>query len=173
MNFIEELLEEAEVREKEYQKEMDKLKADQMLAAVEKIESQMNDVIELAEEEIRLIEDYRKSELEKLEKKRSWLAFNLEGYIRSSGDKTITLPHGQIKLRQGRQKVQVIDMDKFLKAGERLNLLRKIPESYEPDLSAIYQHIKFTGEIPQGVDVISGETKFSYSLTRGGNNGKQ
>jgi phage host-nuclease inhibitor protein Gam len=139
MNFIEELLEEAEVREKEYQKEMDKLKADQMLAAVEKIESQMNDVIELAEEEIRLIEDYRKSELEKLEKKRSWLAFNLEGYIRSSGDKTITLPHGQIKLRQGRQKVQVIDMDKFLKAGERLNLLRKIPESYEPDL---------TGDIP-------------------------
>jgi phage host-nuclease inhibitor protein Gam len=173
MNFIEELLEEAEVREKEYQKEMDKLKADQMLAAVEKIETQMNDVIELAEEEIQLIEDYRKSELEKLEKKCSWLAWNLETYIRSTGDKTITLPHGQIKLRQGRQKVQVIDMDKFLRAGERLNLLRKIPESYEPDLQAIYQHIKLTGEIPPGVDVISGETKFSYSLARGGNNGKQ
>ena len=174
MNFIEELLQEAEQREQEYKVEMDKLRADQMLAAIEKLDEQMNEVIELAEEEIKLIEDYRKQELEKLDKKRSWLTFNLEGYIRSTGEKTIALPHGQIKLRQGRQKVQVIDMAKFLKIGDRLNLLRKIPESLEPDLSAIQQHIKRTGEIPIGVDVIPGETKFSYSLTRGGkNNGKQ
>ena len=174
MNFIEELLQEAEVREKEYKDEMDKLKADQMLAAVEKLDEQMNDVIKLADEEIALIEEYRKQELEKLDKKRSWLTFNLEGYIRSTGEKTITLPHGQIKLRQGRQKVQVIDLSKFLKIGDRLNLLRKIPESIEPDLQAIQQHIKRTGEIPVGVDVIPGATKFSYSLTRGGNNnGKQ
>jgi phage host-nuclease inhibitor protein Gam len=174
MNFIEELLQEAEIREKEYKEEMDKLKADQMLAAIEKLDEQMNDVIKLADDEIALIEEYRKQELEKLEKKRSWLTFNLEGYIRSTGEKTITLPHGQIKLRQGRQKVQVIDMDKFLKVGEKLNLLRKVPESYEPDLQAINQHIKLTGEIPRGVDVIPGETKFSYSLKRGGNNnGKQ
>jgi len=152
---------------------MDKLKADQMLAAIEKLDEQMNEVIELADEEIKLIEEYRKQELEKLDKKRSWLTFNLEGYIRSTGEKTITLPHGQIKLRQGRQKVQVIDMDKFLKVGDKLNLLRKIPESLEPDISAIHQHIKRTGEIPRGVEVFQGETKFSYSLTRGDkNNGK-
>jgi hypothetical protein len=64
-------------------------------------------------------------------------------------------------------------MGRFLKVGDKLNLLRKIPESLEPDLSAIQQHIKRTGEIPVGVDVIPGEAKFSYSLTRGGNNGKQ
>ena len=173
MNFIEELLLEAEQREKDYKEQMDKLKADQMLAAIEKLDEQMNEVIELADEEIKLIEEYRKQELEKLDKKRSWLTFNLEGYIRSTGEKTINLPHGQIKLRQGRQKVQVIDMTKFLKVGDKLNLLRRIPESLEPDLSAIHQHIKRTGEIPVGVDVIPGETKFSYSLTRGGNNGKQ
>ncbi len=170
MNFIEELLQEAEIREKEYKEEMDKLKADQMLTAVEKIEIQMREVIEIADEEIKLIADYRKEELDKLEKKRSWLCWQLEQFIRSTGEKTITLPHGQIKLRQGRQKVQVIDMDKFLKVGERYNLLRKIPESYEPNLQAIHQHIKMTGEIPIGVDVIPAETKFSYSLKRGGNN---
>ena len=174
MNFIEELLQEAEIREKEYKEEMDKLKADQMLAAIEKLDEQMNDVIKLADDEIALIEEYRKQELEKLDKKRSWLTFNLEGYIRSTGEKTITLPHGQIKLRQGRQKVQVIDMDRFLKVGDRYNLLRKIPESIEPDLQAIHQHIKRTGEIPRGVEVFQGEVKFSYTLKRGGNNnGKQ
>jgi len=174
MNFIEELLQEAEIRDKEYKEEMDKLKADQMLAVIEKLDEQMKDVIGLAEEEIKLIEEYRKDELDKLEKKRSWLCRQLEQYIRSTGEKTITLPHGQIKLRQSRQKVQVIDMDLFLKVGGRLNLLRRIPESIEPDLQAIHQHIKQTGEIPNGVDVIPGETKFSYLLKRGGNNnGKQ
>ena len=174
MNFIEELLLEAEQREQERMVEMNKLRADQMLAAMELIESQVNDVMNLADEEIALIEEYRKTEIDKLEKKRSWLCWQLEQFIRSTDEKTINLPRGQIKLRQGRQKVQVIDMDKFLKVGEKLNLLRKVPESYEPDLQAIHQHIKMTGEIPRGVDVIPGETKFSYSLKRGGNNnGKQ
>jgi len=174
MNFIEELLLEAEQREQERMVEMNKLRADQMLAGIEKLDEQMNDVIKLADDEIALIEEYRTQELEKLDKKRSWLTFNLEGYIRSTGEKTITLPHGQIKLRQGRQKVQVIDMDKFLKVGDRYNLFRKIPESIEPDLQAIHQHIKRTGEIPRGVEVFQGEVKFSYTLKRGGNNnGKQ
>jgi phage host-nuclease inhibitor protein Gam len=176
MNFIEELYcLKPNRREMEHKVEMDKLRADQMLAAVEKLDEQMNDVIKLAEDEIKLIEEYRKSELEKLDKKRSWLCWNLEQYIRSTSEKTISLPHGQIKLRQGRQKVQIIDMDKFLKVGDRLNLLRKIPESIEPDLPAIHHYIKTTGEIPRGVDVIPAETKFSYSLTRiqgGKNNGK-
>jgi hypothetical protein len=55
MNFIEELLLEAEQREKDYKEQMDKLKADQMLAAIEKLDEQTNEVIELADEEIKLI----------------------------------------------------------------------------------------------------------------------
>lgn len=170
----------AEVEEKEQvQKiELDKLKADQLLMAISKLEMQMSDVNDLCDSEIKLIESYRSAELERLEKKVNWLLFSLEGFARQqmaeSGEKTMRLPHGSLALRKGRDKVEIADMDAFLKVAPRYGLLRTIEEKHEPDLSAVSAYIKRTGQVPIGTRLIPAGVNFTYSITKGnGNNGNE
>jgi len=167
LDFIEELLLQAEQADAEKQIEMDRLRADQILGAVAKLEEEMFDVNELCEKEIKLIEEYRTKEIARLDKKRSWLVWNLEGFMRSSGEKTLNLPHGRLKLRKGRDRVAIIAMEQFLKIGQKLGLVRKIPESVAPDLQAILNHVRTTGEVPPGIEVIPADVKFTYSTTKG------
>jgi hypothetical protein len=61
----------------------------------------------------------------------------------------------------------VVAMEQFLKVGQKLGLLRKVPESVTPDLQAILNHVHTTGEIPPGIQVIPADVKFTYS-TNGG-----
>jgi len=175
MTFIEELLAESEVREKERQVEMTKLRADQVLAALSVLEKKAEEVNNLADEEIILIEEFRQTEIEKLEKKASWLSYQLESFIRSLNRedpscKSVTLPHGVLKLRLGRDKVEITDLDKFLKVAEKRDLLKKVPESYEPDLQKTLAYVKTYGFLT-GVTLIPAQTKFSYT-TKGNGNGK-
>jgi len=166
-DFIEELLLEAEQADQEKRISMDRLRADQLLSAVSVLEGQMSDVNELVDKEITLLEGYRSNELSRLERKRSWLVFNLDGFMRSTGQKTVRLPHGELRLRKGKDRIAVVAMDKFLAIGKKLGLLRSVPESFSPDIQAILSRIKTTGEIPDGVQFIPAETRFSYS-TNGG-----
>ena len=171
-DFIEELLLQAEQADQEKKISMDRLRADQLLAAVAVLEGQMSDVNELVDKEIKLLEDYRSTELSRLERKRSWLIFNLDGFMRSTGEKTIRLPHGILKLRKSKDRIAVVAMDKFLAIGKKLGLLRTVPESVSPDIQAILSRIKTTGEIPEGIEFIPGEPKFTYN-TNGGNDAER
>jgi hypothetical protein len=166
-DFIEQMLLEAEQAEEKHQIELDRIKADQMLSAVSVVEGQMADVNDLVEKEIRLLEEYRSNELSRLDKKRSWLTWNLEQFIRSTGEKTIRLPHGQLKIRKGRDRVAVVSLEKLLEVGPALGLVRTVPEQLTPDIQAILTHIKNTGNIPPGVEFIEADTKFSYTTTSG------
>jgi len=163
MTFIDDLLAESEQRELE----MNKLKADQLLMAISVLEGKMEDVNKLADDEIQIIESYRETELAKLEKKSSWLAWNLEQFIRSTKDKTMKLPHGALKLRLGRDKVEVSNLDVFMKQAPKLGFLKVIPESYEPDMQKINEYIKSRGIIPDGVSMTPAKTKFSYTTLKG------
>src|SRR5258705_10534103 len=103
VSFMDELLAESEVREKEQLLQMNRLKADQILAALIILEQKADDVNTLADDEIKIIEEYRQVELQKLEKKASWLAWNLEQFVRAENKndptlKSISLPHGNLKL---------------------------------------------------------------------------
>ena len=167
IDFIEELLLQAEMAEQEKKIEMDRLRADQILAAISKVEEGMAGVNGLCDKEVKLIEEYRANELSRLDKKRSWLVFNLDGFMRSTGEKTLRLPHGSLKLRKGRDKVAVVALEEFLKIGPKLKLVRSVPEQITPDIQAIISHIKTTGEIPAGVEFIPADTRFSYT-TNGG-----
>ena len=170
IDFIEELLKESEEADQKTRIEVDKLRADQLLAAIAVLETQMNDVNDLVDKEMQLLEQYRSSELARLDKKRSWLVFNLEGFARSTGEKTIRLPHGILKLRKGRDRVAVVVMEEFLKKAQALGFLRTVPESYTPDTQAVLAHIKRTGEVPPGIEYIPAEVKFTYT-TNGDSNG--
>ncbi|MCX6133005.1 MAG: host-nuclease inhibitor Gam family protein [Ignavibacteriales bacterium] len=174
-SFMDELLAEVEEKEHKVKIELDRLKADQLLMAVAKLESQMDDVNKLADDEIKLIERYRKSEIERLDKKRSWLLFNVESFWRvqseQTGEKTLRLPHGTLALRKGRDKIEIDNMAVFMKIAPRYGFLRTTPEKHEPDLQAIAAHIKSSGDIPLGTKLIPAAINFSYQLTKGNGNG--
>jgi hypothetical protein len=162
-DFIEELLAESAIADANKRIEVNKLRADQLLMAVSTLDTQMAEVNELADDEIQLIEQYRTTEIARLDKKRSWLLWNLEQFMRSTSEKTIRLPHGTLKMRKGRDRIAIVAMEKFLAVANKLKLLRKVPEEYNPDNAAILAHVKTTGEIPAGVEFIPAGSKFSYS----------
>ena len=174
VQWLDEMLADIESQETQRRLEFDKLKADQALAAVGKIEADMTAVNTLVDEEVRLIEHYRKTELERLDKKRAWLILNLEGFMRkhteTTEEKSLRLPHGQIGLRKSRDRVEISNPDLFAKVADRLGLWRISPEKKEADLQAVSAYIKLNNHVPAGVTVIPGSTNFSYS-TNGGNNG--
>jgi hypothetical protein len=74
------------------------------------------------------------------------------------------LPHGILKMRKGRDKVSVVQMEAFLKVAGKLGLVRSVPESITPDNQAILNRIKATGDIPAGVEYFPAETKFTYTI---------
>jgi hypothetical protein len=178
-NFMDELLAEVEEKERVDRIEFDKLKADQELMAIAKLESQMAEANKLCDDEIALIEQYRKVELERIQKKCSWLLFNLEGFARQqlnqNGEKTMRLPHGTLALRKGRDKVEITEMPVFLKIAARYGFLRTTPETQEPDMQALAAYVKRTREIPLGTKLIPGAVNFTYSTTNKGepDNGKE
>jgi hypothetical protein len=173
MNFMDELLAEVEEKEEKRKLELDRLRADQLLTAIGTLEQRADDINDLADSEIKLIEEYRETEITKVQKKISWLSWNLEQFARTSGEKTINLPHGSLKLRLGRDKVTVVEIQKFLDVPSNQKYLKIIPESYEPDIQAIHDHIKATGHIPDGVDMKPATSKFSYTTKRSTSDGKE
>ncbi len=171
VDFIQEMLKESEIAEEQKRIDMDRLRADAMLGAVAVIEQQMEQVNQLAVQEIQLVEEYRSTEITRLDKKRSWLLLNLEQFMRSTNKNTVRLPHGILKLRKGRDRIAFSAMEKFLAIGQKLGLVRKVPESVLPNNQAILEYIRRTGEIPTGIEFIPAEINFSYATT-GANNGK-
>ncbi len=173
MTFIDELLLEAEKADEQRRIELDKLRADQLLMAVQVLEGQLADVNKIADDEIQIIEQYRKDEGGRLQKKMRWLLWNLEQFMRSTDLKTLRLPHGELKLRLGRDKVDIIDLNTFLNDPSNQQFLKLIPESFQPNLNTLHEYIKKTGHLPEGVNLIPAEVRFHYSTIKGGNgNGK-
>ena len=170
MNFIGELLAEAEVADAKRLIEVNKLRADQLLMAISVLEEKASDINTLVDAEVALFEEYRSAEIAKLDKKMSWLAWNLEQYMKSTGEKTLSLPHGELKMRKGRDKIEITDMEKFLPIAQKKGLLRAVPESFEPDMKALVEYAKYSGVTPPGCSLIPASTKFTYK-TKGATNG--
>jgi|ERR1051326_1483704 hypothetical protein len=163
MHFIDELIAESEKAEAQQRLDMTKLRADQLLMAIQVLEGQQAEVDKLFQEELKIIEEYRFAERERLQKKVNWLVWNLEQYMRSTGEKTLNLPHGILKLRMGRDKIQIADLERFLAKAANQRFLKTIPESFQPDMQVIGKYVRQTGDIPTGVSVIPAEAKFHYS----------
>ncbi|MHB1050649.1 MAG: host-nuclease inhibitor Gam family protein [Bacteroidota bacterium] len=167
-DWMEELLDAEIEKEKDRLIEMSKIKADQALAAIGLIEGKINEVNDIAEKEISLIQNWNMAEVAKLQKKIDWLVWNMQNWMLSTGEKTITLPHGKISFRMGRDKVEVVDLAKFMPTGQKLGLVRVTPAKTEPDLLAIAAYVKLNGRPPAGVMLTPAQAKFSYK-TKGVN----
>ena len=114
-----------------------------------------------ADREVDKIEKWREAENEKIQRKIDWHEQGLRGFLWQSGAKTISLINGKLKRIKGRDRVEIPDVDAFVSQapGEFLNV------KTIPDKTSVMAHIKETGEIPDGVDLVTGEDSFKVSLT--------
>ncbi|MFA5833952.1 MAG: host-nuclease inhibitor Gam family protein [Bacteroidota bacterium] len=168
-DWLQELLDAEEEKEKHQLIEMSKIKADQALAAISVIEAKINEVNDIAEKEISLIQNWNMSEVAKLQKKIDWLVWNMQNWMQSTGEKTISLPHGKIAFRMGRDRYEVVDLPRFLPIGQKLGLVRVTPAKTEPDLIAIANYTKLNGgKPPVGIMRTPAQSHFSYK-TKGTN----
>lgn len=113
------------------------------------------DRIAHAAREIEKIQTWLERELETVHRKISWHERGLQGFLWQTGKKSVRLVHGTIRKIKGRERIEIIDEEVFLTAAPvhlvHEQLLRR------PDKKAILSHIKETGDLPEGTDLIRGE----------------
>ncbi len=167
VNFIDEMLQEIEAAE-EKQTEAG---YDLMLLAIKKYQSEIKHNFEESEKEITMIRNFILQKNSQIQERISWLEKKLEAFIRERGEKTISLANGTLKMHKKPDRVEVEDLELFLKKAKPV-MLTVIPEQVKPNLLAIKNHIK-TRPTPPGVKVVEGQVEFSYSLNKEEENARE
>jgi phage host-nuclease inhibitor protein Gam len=167
-NFIDELLRESEEKEIKLSYEY----ADLILLEIKSLQNKINHVSETAKKEIQILEEWSLNKAVKYQDRIDFLAKKLNQFILEANERTIDLANGTIRLRKGREKLEVFDLNKFLSnkySPELVNLKQEV----KPDMQKIKDFINRSGKVPEGVKVIPGnENEFSYKI-KGGPNGSE
>jgi hypothetical protein len=159
-NFLEELLQEAESKEV-YQTEA---YYDLVLLQIKNIQGQIANNFSESEKEIQHINNWVLQRNMVLDERCKMLERKLEAFIRERQVKTIELPNGTLKMHKKPDRIEIQDLELFLKHA-RPEVLTIIPEQVKPDLSKLKAFIK-TRPVPAGVLVIEGKEDFSYKLRK-------
>ena len=166
-SFIDELIKEVEDKEE--------LRTaayyDLLLLEISNLQNQIADNFSEVEKEIEMINRFALSKNATIQNKIDWLAKKLEAYIKEKGEKTIDMPHGTLKMHKRQDKIEISDLDLFLKHAKK-DMLSIVPEQLKPDMNKIKSLVKGRF-IPAGVKVIPGEIEFSYKIKKDGENGRQ
>ncbi len=134
--------------------------ADWALRRIAEAEAKQNAAMALAQQQIAQVNAWLEKELAKSQRTVDYFTGRLTDYHRQVLEqdpkaKTVALPHGKLTARQSPDRVEVAE-----------EAVETLPESFkrikvEPDKKALLQHIKQTGELPEGVTLIPGEIRFS------------
>ena len=93
--------------------------------------------------------------------------------MKVTSTKKLDLPNGRVTTTKGRERVEIEDEEKFLYWVEKK--LEESPSDIDasellteqsPKISkkGILKHLKLTGELPEGVDLVRGEDKLSFKI---------
>lgn len=166
MNFLDELLLEAE------NKEIEQTEAffDLVLLEIKKLNDKIESNFRTAEQEAELINQWALKKNTVLNERKLFLEKKLEAYIREKGEKSISLCNGTLKMHKKQDRVEITDMELFLKHANK-ELLDIIPETVKASVAKIKQWIK-SKPVPKGVTIIQGKPEFSYTLNNGKENGE-
>ena len=166
-NFLDELLEEAE------QKEEQQTEAyyDLVLLQIKTLSGMIEKNFQEADKECELIKNWALTKNAQTNEKIRLLELKLEAFIKEEGKKTIDLPNGTLKYHKKQDKVEIADLDLFLKKADT-ELLTIIPEQVKPNLTKIKSYIGVR-PTPDGVKVIEGKEEFTYKLKGINNAGKK
>lgn len=158
-NFLEELLAEAEAKEEQQTEAY----FDLVLLNIRQLQEKIAHSFEEAEKEIALINDWTLRKNHGLQTKVEWLEKRLEAFIIERGVKTLELPNGVLKYHKKQDKVEITDMDLFLKNAPA-EVLSVQPELVKPDLTKLKNYLKTHFKPIPGTVVISGKQEFTYTL---------
>jgi hypothetical protein len=158
-SFIDNLLAEAE------SKEVDEALAyyDLVVREIARLEGEIAEITSNTDREVQIIKSWALDRNVKFYDRIEFLQLKLESFIRAQDKKTIELPHGTLKLRAKPDKVEIIDLELFMKSATKDLVIIK-PEEIKPSLTNIKNWIKMTNKIPDGVAVIEGTTEFKLTL---------
>jgi len=160
VNFLDELLQEAESKEM-YQTEA---YYDLILLNIKNLQGQNANNFAEAEKEINLINNWTLTRNSVLNERAQVLERKLEAFIREQKVKTVELPNGTLKMHKKPDKVEIENLELFLKHA-RPEVLTIIPEQVKPDLSKIKSFIK-KRPIPIGIKIIEGKEEFSFTIRK-------
>ena len=146
-NFIDDLIKEAEEKEEQQTEAY----FDLLLLEIKRLNSEIEKNFTEADKEAAMIKNWALTKNSKLQNRIDWLALKLEAFIRESKEKTIELANGVLKMHKKPDKVEITDMDLFLKHA-RSELLTVVPEQLKPDLNKIKAWIK-SRALPKGVSI--------------------
>lgn len=157
-NFLDELLREAEEKEEQQTEAF----YDLLLLQIKKMNHQIANTFAEAEKECRLINNWALTKNAQLLEKIKFIELKLHAFIVERKEKTIDLANGTLKFHKKPDKVEIVDIDLFLK-NARPELISVKPEEIKPDLTKIKSFIK-SRPVPPGVKVIEGKEEFTYKL---------
>jgi len=159
MDFIQTLLDEAELKEERQEEAY----YDLLLLEIQNLSNEQERNFTTANKEIELINNWVLKKNLPIQEKVERLERKLEMFIKEKGIKTIDLAHGILKLHKKPDKVEITDMDLFLQ-NANAEMITIIPEQIKPDLSKIKAYLKGHYQIPLGIRVVEGKEEFSYKL---------
>lgn len=159
-NFLDEIASEAEKME-ELQSES---YYDLQLLELKELKSQITKNFSEAEKEIKIINDWVIRKNLKLQERMKFIEMKLEAFIKERRVKTVDLPNGILKLHKKPDKVEITDLDLFLK-NAKPEMLTVVPETIKPDLNKIKSYVKTHNLPPPGIVVTKGKEEFTYKLT--------
>ena len=165
--YLDELFSEEE--QEEFQKEeiTPEIRFTRFLWKIKFIEQDIEKNRRVAEETIKEITDWFEKKKSQLEGQIRFLCDQMQNYLTIQDLKSLSLPSGKIGFRNQQDKIEITDYDLFYNKALP-ELLRHVPESYEPDMKKIKEHIKTTSEIPEGIDITPQDPKFYYKLNQNG-----
>jgi hypothetical protein len=156
--FLDELLEQAESKEM-YQTEA---YYDLILMQLKNLKGQIASNFSESYKEIQYINNWVLQKNIVLDERCKMLERKLEAFIRERQLKSIDLPNGTLRIRKQIDKVEIENLELFLKHA-RPEVLTIIPEQVKPDMNKLKAFIK-TRPVPEGIKVITGTEQFSYKL---------
>lgn len=168
MNFIDELIQEAEANEQK----INYATVDLMLIELKKLQSEIAFNFEESAREREIIKNWVLKKNSKLVERSEWIERKLEAFIKEENKKTIDLPNGVLKYHKKPDRVEIVDLDIFLKSADK-SMFTVVPESSKPSLELIKNYISKTGKLPKGVERIQGLQEFSYKLKETDNGKKE
>lgn len=160
-NFLDELLEEAEAREIT----LHLAHVDLVLAEISNLEQKISDNFLQTEQEKKILDEWTLRKNSKLQDRINWMTKKLESFMKDQADnvKTIDLPNGKLLRRKQPDKIEIIDLEKFMLSANSY-MLSVVPEVVKPDLKKVMAAYKRNLILPEGTRLVIGEERFSIKL---------
>ena len=160
-NFLDELLEEVEAKEKS----LHLAHVDLVLGEIRNLEVEIATNFKNTDLEKQYLDQWVLQKNSKIQKKIDWMKNKLENFMSEQDPqvRTIDLANGQLQVRKQKDKIQIENMDEFMLNADA-SMLTVIPESVKPDMRKVMAKYKRSLVPPLGTKLIVGEDKFIIKI---------